>query len=72
MTKIQLLELHKLSVKDKIKVVQTLWDDIANENVIDVLPIEHKRILEERINIINSGQAKFKSWEDIQKQYAQI
>ena len=31
MTRLQMSELRKLSVKDKIKVVQTLWDDIAKE-----------------------------------------
>lgn len=34
MTSIQMSELHKLSVKDKMEVVQTLWDDIAEEQAI--------------------------------------
>jgi len=38
MTRLQMSELHKLSVKDKIKVVQSLWDDIAKEQAIDLLP----------------------------------
>ena len=70
MTKVQMSELLKLSVKDKIRVVQTLWDDIANEQSIDELPTEHKRILEERLNKINSGRATFSSWAEIQKRYS--
>jgi putative addiction module component (TIGR02574 family) len=60
MTKLQMIELHKLSVKDKIKVVQTLWDDIANEQSLDTLPADHKKLLDERIQKINTGKAIFK------------
>ena len=69
MTKLQMTELHKLSVKDKLKVVQTLWDDIAEEQAIDSLPAEHKRILEERLQKINSGKAVFKPWSEIQAKF---
>jgi len=62
MTKLQMTELHKLSVKDKIKVVQALWDDIAEEQAIDSLSEEHKKIIEERLQKINSGKAEFKLW----------
>jgi putative addiction module component (TIGR02574 family) len=70
MTKLQMSELLKLSVKDKIRVVQTLWDDIAVEQSIGTLPAEHKRILQERLNKIDAGKATFSSWEDIQKKYS--
>ena len=69
MTKLQLTELHNLSLKDKLKVVQTLWDDIAEEQAIDSLSEEHKKILDERLRIINSGKAKFKPWSEIQAKY---
>jgi putative addiction module component (TIGR02574 family) len=60
MTKLLINELQKLSVKNKIKVVQTLWDDIAEEQAMDSLSDEHKKILEQRIQKINSGKATFK------------
>ena len=69
MTKLQMSELHKLPVKDKIKLVQTLWDDIADEQSIDTISTEHKRILDERLQKINSGKAEFKAWSDIQEKY---
>lgn len=69
MNKIQMAELHKLPVKDKIKVVQALWDDIATEQSIDTLPAEHKRILQERLNNIETGNAVFSSWTEVQKKY---
>ena len=72
MTKHQMTDLHKLSVKDKIKVVQTLWDDIAKEQSIETLSSEHKKILDERIQKINSGDAQFRSWSEVQNKYQNI
>lgn len=67
MNKLQMDELHKLPVKDKIKVVQALWDDIATEQSIDALPAEHKRILQERLNKIDSGNATFSSLTEVKE-----
>ncbi len=66
MTKLQMTVLHKLSVQDKLKVVQTLWDNIAENNEIDSITADHKKILEERLKKINSGKAHFKPWSEIQ------
>lgn len=72
MTKLQMSELHKLSVKDKIKVVQTLWDDIAKDQLVDELPAEHKKILNERLQKIASGKGQFKPWSEVQDKYGQL
>jgi hypothetical protein len=45
MTRLQMSELRKLSVQDKLKVVQTLWDDIAKEQSYEGLPAAHKKFL---------------------------
>jgi putative addiction module component (TIGR02574 family) len=72
MTKAQMIDLHKLSVNDKIKVVQALWDDIAKTQSINAISAEHKKILDDRIQKINSGNAEFKSWSDIQNKYQKL
>ena len=72
MTSLQMSELHKLSVKDKIKVVQTLWDDIAEEQSIEEIPEAHKKILNERIQKISSGLAVFKPWSEVRKKFEEI
>jgi putative addiction module component (TIGR02574 family) len=69
MTRLQLSELHKLSVKDKIKVVQTLWDDIAKEQSVVELPAAHKKILDQRLKKIGAGNALFKPWAEVQSKY---
>ena len=72
MEKVHISDLHNLSVKDKIKVVQDLWDDIAKEQSISSISIEHKKLLEERLEIINSGNATFKPWSEIEKKFKSI
>jgi putative addiction module component (TIGR02574 family) len=72
MTKHQIEDLHKLSVKDKIKVVQTLWDDIAKEQSIETISSDHKKILDERIQKINSGNAQFRQWSEVQDKYKSL
>ncbi len=69
MDKIQMSELHRLPMKAKIKVVQSLWDDIAKDQANLTFPPEHKLILEERLNKINAGNSSFTSWEEVQKRY---
>ena len=72
MTNIQMSELHKLSVKDKMEVVQTLWDDIAKEQSIGEFPESHKKILDERIQKIAEGEAIYKPWSDVQKKFENL
>jgi putative addiction module component (TIGR02574 family) len=72
MTKNQISDLHNLSVKDKIKVVHTLWDDIAKEQSIDSLSNEHKKLLDKRIKTIDDGIAQFKPWSEIHNKYQNI
>ena len=72
MTNIQMSELHKLSVKDKMEVVQTLWDDIAKEQSIGEFPESHKKILDERIQKIAEGEASYKPWSEVQKKFENL
>ena len=69
MTATQIKQLHKLPKQEKIFLAQMLWEDIAKEQNVDELPAEHKKILDERLEKIKSGKAKFKTWEEVQKKY---
>ena len=69
MTNAQIAELHKLPRKDKIELVQLLWEDIARDQEYEVLPADHKLILNERLEKIYQGKGEFKSWDEIRKKY---
>lgn len=61
MEKKELKKLQQLSKEEKIEVAQMLWDDIAhNQNQLEI-PQEHKRILDQRLDKIKTGDGKFKS-----------
>ena len=72
MTKLQMAELHKLSVKDKMKVVQALWDDIAKEQSLEGISPTHKKILDDRLQKIAFGNAEFKPWAEVQSKYRNL
>ena len=72
MTNLQMSELHKLSLKDKIEVAQTLWDDIAEEQSVEELPEAHKKILDERLQKIAEGQVIYKSWSEVKKKFEEM
>ncbi|MEI6277615.1 MAG: addiction module protein [Prolixibacteraceae bacterium] len=57
MTNSQMTELHKLSVEDKMEVVQSLWDDIAAEQSLEEFSEAHQKILNERLAKIAEGEA---------------
>ena len=69
MNSTELKKLLNLSRKEKIKLVQTLWDNIASEQNAVSFPAEHAEYLEKRIERITSGKTKFKNWNDVKKKY---
>jgi hypothetical protein len=69
MTNTQIAELHKLPKKDKIELVQLLWEDIAKDQEFEDIPPDHKLILNERLEKIYGGKAEFKLWDEIRQKY---
>jgi len=65
MTETQIKELLNLPKDEKIDLVQTLWDSIAEEQSNSEISDEHKKILDDRLEKINDGSMKFKSWDEI-------
>ena len=69
MEKEQLEKLGKLTRQEKFEIVQFLWDNIAKEQADMLIPVDHQRIINERLEKIRSGNAKFKSWDEIKLKY---
>ena len=61
---IALDSLHQLPLKEKLFVMEALWDDLSQTE--DQLPVPqwHWDILDEREAAIASGTAAFIDWED--------
>ncbi len=72
MNNLQNIKLETLSLKEKINLVQNLWDEITAEQVFVEMPIEHSKILDERLQSIENGNANFVSWNEIKNKYKKI
>ncbi|OFX33356.1 MAG: hypothetical protein A2X08_15155 [Bacteroidetes bacterium GWA2_32_17] len=55
--------------QEKFEIVYFLWDNIAKEQADMSIPADHQRIINERIERIRSGNAKFKTWDEIKIKY---
>ena len=61
-------DLHRLSLKEKLFVMEALWDDLSKtENGLPV-PEWHQEILDEREAQIAAGTARFIDWEDAKRE----
>jgi putative addiction module component (TIGR02574 family) len=61
------LRLDQMTVEEKLKAVEMLWDDLCrNDKEIPVADWQ-KELLEERQRQIDAGEAKFSDWESAKK-----
>ena len=64
------LRVEQMTVEEKLRTMETLWEDlIGNEDDIPV-PQWHKDLLDERHRLMRAGKAKFTSWETAKKRIA--
>ena len=60
--------IHQMPLREKILVMEAIWDDICREEASLEVPQWHKDILDERERLIAEGKARFIDWEDAKKQ----
>lgn len=60
---IALDEIRRLTLTEKLLVMETLWDDLSRQDEQIDVPQWHKEVLEEREDLIQQGKAKFIDWE---------
>ena len=65
---IELDTLHQLPLKEKLFVMEALWDDLSQ--VADSLPVPqwHQEVLDERESQIATGSANFIDWETAKRE----
>ena len=62
------LPLEKMTTEDKIRAMETIWDDLCKKDENIVSPLWHKDILGEREKAIENGKEEFINWSDAKKQ----
>ena len=62
------LPLEKMTTEEKIRVMETIWDDLCKKDENIVSPSWHKDILDEREKAIESGKEEFIDWSEAKRQ----
>lgn len=62
-----ILPLSKMSTKEKIQVMEAIWDDLCKDEDNYASPSWHENILQEREESIKRGDDKFVDWEQAKK-----
>ena len=65
---ISLQALHELPLREKLFVMEALWDDLSAAETELEVPAWQKEVLDVREDAVAAGTAKFIEWEDAKKE----
>lgn len=63
------LDLTELSVKERLQVLEQVWQSLLSEDAEIPSPRWHEAVLDRRIERLSSGDAKFISLEELKKEF---
>ena len=63
------LEIKKMSIFDRLQVMEAVWDSFMEENIELDSPEWHENILKKRIRKIKNGSAKYISLEELKNSH---
>jgi putative addiction module component (TIGR02574 family) len=61
-------EIRQLPLREKLLMMEAIWDSISQREEELEVPQWHKDILDEREKLVREGKAKFIDWETVKKQ----
>jgi hypothetical protein len=65
---IALEQIHQMPFRERLLMMEAIWDDISREEQNLDVPQWHKDILDERERLVAEGKAQFLEWEDAKRQ----
>jgi putative addiction module component (TIGR02574 family) len=68
----EIKDILKLSVDDRIHLVQTIWDSIAADTEVSEISDEHKQLLDERLEAHKNNPNDVVSWDEVKKSVKKI
>jgi hypothetical protein len=63
-----LKEIRQMPFREKLLMMEAIWDDISREEENLEVPQWHKDVLDERERLVTEGKAQFLEWEDAKRQ----
>jgi hypothetical protein len=61
-------QIHQMPLREKLLVMEAIWDDISREEGNIEVPQWHKDTLDERERMLKDGKAQIIDWEEAKKQ----
>jgi putative addiction module component (TIGR02574 family) len=61
-------EIRKMSLSEKVQLLETVWAEISLKPEQVSMPQWHQDLLDEREHLINEGKASFIDWEEAKSQ----
>ena len=65
---IALEEIHQLPLREKLLVMEAIWEDLSREEQNLEVPQWHKELLDERERLLAEGKAQYVDWEEAKRQ----
>ena len=65
---IALEDFHQLPLREKLLVMEAIWEDLSREEQNLEVPQWHKEVLDERERLLAEGKAQFVDWEEAKRQ----
>ena len=62
------IEIRNLSREEKLRVMETIWEDLSREDEEVEFPDWHQKALQETERRLNSGQEKIVDWQVAKKE----
>lgn len=58
-------EIKRLSIEEKFRIMEALWDDLRERFERFEIPEEHKRLLDKRRERVQKGEAQLHDWDSV-------
>ena len=59
------IELSQFSLREKLQIMELIWEDLRSHVDSFEVPQSHKAILDERRRRVESGEAKILNWDQV-------
>jgi len=65
---ISAVDLKGMSIKEKLRLMELIWQDISSDEEQIKVPKNHKDQLDKRASLVREGKAEFIDWERAKKE----
>jgi putative addiction module component (TIGR02574 family) len=64
-------EIQKMSVREKLRLMEWLWDDLRGYVEDEPVPDSHKQVLDQRRFAVEEGREKVLEWDEVKSRLSE-